>query len=81
MMSHATLKVIRDSIQKSSLTPKQRLTARLALVNPIVRSAISDYLDELLAARTDGKTLIELILEYLPEIIALIELILRLLDD
>jgi len=80
-MSSAILKILRESIEKSSLTAKQRLTARLALMNPVMRAAIGDYIDDLLAARTDGKTLIELILEHLPEIIALIELILKLLDD
>lgn len=79
-MTNEMLKTLRDAISKSALKPKQKLLLRFALVNPRLREAIGDYLASRIAENPE-KSLLEPFLEYLPEIIALIELILALLDD
>jgi hypothetical protein len=78
-MTLEILKAFREAVTKSELTPTQKLTARLAIVNPRMREAIGEFIASVPNPAT--KTWFELFLEYLPEIIALIELILKLLDD
>jgi hypothetical protein len=78
-MTLELLKAFREAVTKSDLTPRQKLLARLAVVNPRMRDAINDFIGSV--PNPSSKTWFELFLEYLPEIIALIELILKLLDD
>jgi len=79
-MNHEVLKSFREAVNQSKLTQRQKLIARLSLVNPRIREALGEYITVLSNAQAD-RSIIEIILEHLPEIIALIELILKLLDD
>jgi hypothetical protein len=70
-----------DAIRQSDLSLFQKLQVRLAYRVPKIREDIDEYIDAVVgdsSTQADG-TIIKIILEHLPEIMALIELLLKLI--
>ena len=64
------------AVAQAQLPAMKRLRLRVALTRPDVREAVEDYLEEVVSVEAIGDgDLLKLILDHLPEIIKLIELI------
>lgn len=70
-----------QAIRESDLSLFQKLRVRSLYLVPGIRANIDEYIDDVVGDSTlaDG-AIIKIILEHLPEIMALIELIIKLLD-
>lgn len=69
-----------QALRESDLNLFQKLRLRTLYLVPSIRESIDEYIDGVVGTEAVGDgTIIKIILEHLPEIMALIELIIKLL--